>query len=183
MSIAKITITQTFDITEETIEKAVEAFLDNYDYGDSTCINATYLGFIADQLIDSGNSQMDEMWKVVIFENLKNNAEKYAKTPVEITLEADELTGDGQAGDELTSNEQGYVKIHFRDFGSGISDEEMPFITGKFYRGKNVGSENGSGLGLYIVKELMTKMEGDVSLYNKTPGLDVVLTFKCGTDV
>lgn len=71
MSIAKITITQTFDITEETIEKAVEAFLDNYDYGDSTCINATYLGFIADQLIDSGNSQMDEMWKVVIFENLK----------------------------------------------------------------------------------------------------------------
>ena len=68
MSIAKITITQTFDITEETIEKAVEAFLDNYDYGDSACINATYLGFIADQLIDSGNSQMDEMWKVVIFE-------------------------------------------------------------------------------------------------------------------
>ena len=123
-----------------------------------------------------------------IFENLKNNAEKYAKTPVEITLEADELTGyglagDEQASDELTSNEQGYVKIHFRDFGPGISDEEIPFITGKFYRGKNVGSENGSGLGLYIIKELMTKMEGDVSLYNKNPGLDVVLTFKCGTDV
>ena len=71
MSIAKITITQTFDITEETVERAVEAFLDNYDYGDSTCISATYLGFIADQLIDSGNPQKDEMWKLVVFESLK----------------------------------------------------------------------------------------------------------------
>ena len=71
MNIAKITITQTFDITEETIERAVGAFLVNYDYGDLMCVNTTYLGFIADQLIDSGNSQMDEMWKVVVFENLK----------------------------------------------------------------------------------------------------------------
>ena len=71
MSIAKITITQTFDITEETIERAVGAFLVNYDYGDLMCVNTTYLGFIADQLIDSGNPQKDEMWKLVVFESLK----------------------------------------------------------------------------------------------------------------
>lgn len=71
MSIAKITITQTFDITEETIEKAVEAFLDNYDYGDLTCVSATYLGFIADQLANGGNPQKDEMWKLIMFESLK----------------------------------------------------------------------------------------------------------------
>ena len=101
-----------------------------------------------------------------VFENLKNNAEKYAKTKLEIRLEVADSP-----------------EIHVRDFGPGIRDEEIPFVTNKFYRGKNVGSENGSGLGLYIVKELMTKMEGDVSLYNKNPGLDVVLTFKSGTDV
>ena len=98
-----------------------------------------------------------------VFENLKNNAEKYAKTNIEISLE----TGDG-------------VKIHFRDFGPGIPDEDIPFITGKFYRGRNVGDEKGSGLGLYIVNELMNKMGGKVTMVNVKPGLDVVLELSTG---
>ena len=108
-----------------------------------------------------------------IFENLKNNAEKYAKTRLEITLELGENTA-GSGADE-SGNVQREVKVHVRDFGPGIREEEIPFITNKFYRGKDVGDENGSGLGLYIVKELMTKMGGDVSIYNKNPGLEVVL--------
>ena len=95
-----------------------------------------------------------------IFENLKNNAEKYAKTKLEIRLEVADSP-----------------EIHVRDFGPGIRDEEIPFVTNKFYRGKDVGDENGSGLGLYIVKELITKMGGDVRIYNKDPGLEVVLVF------
>ena len=96
-----------------------------------------------------------------IMENLKNNAEKYAKTKIEI---------------EIDTERDGEVQIHFRDFGPGIPEEEIPFITGKFYRGKNAGQENGSGLGLYIVNELVRRMNGSLALYNKTPGLDVVLT-------
>ena len=96
-----------------------------------------------------------------IIENLKSNSEKYAKTKVEISLE----------------NTDG-VKLHFRDFGPGISDEEMPFITGKFYRGKNAGDENGSGLGLYIVYELVGRMDGSLKLYNRDPGLEVVIDLK-----
>ncbi len=96
-----------------------------------------------------------------IFENLKSNADKYANTKVEISLE----TGED-------------VKIHFRDFGKGINEEELPFITGKFYRGKNTGENPGSGLGLYIVNELMKKMKGKVMLLGKKPGLDVVLIFE-----
>ncbi|MBR4513708.1 MAG: HAMP domain-containing histidine kinase [Lachnospiraceae bacterium] len=97
-----------------------------------------------------------------IMENLKNNSEKYAKTKIEIEID---VTREGEA------------QIHFRDFGPGIPEEEIPFITGKFYRGKNAGQENGSGLGLYIVSELMRRMNGKLSLYNKNPGLDAVLTF------
>jgi signal transduction histidine kinase len=96
-----------------------------------------------------------------IIENLKSNSEKYAKTKVEISLE----------------NTDG-VKLHFRDFGPGIPDEEMPFITGKFYRGKNAGDENGSGLGLYIVDELVGRMDGSLKLYNRDPGLEVVIDLK-----
>ena len=99
-----------------------------------------------------------------IMENLKSNAEKYAKTNLEIRLE---LSGAGQSGKG--------VRIHFRDFGPGIPEEDIPFITGKFYRGKNCGDENGSGLGLYIVNELVAKMNGKLAIYNKEPGLDVVI--------
>lgn len=105
-----------------------------------------------------------------IMENLKNNADKYAKTKVEISLE---LPSCDKGGD--SSSKEHSAIIHFRDFGPGIKDEEIPFITGKFYRGKNVGDEPGSGLGLYIVKELVDKMGGKLSLINRNPGLEVII--------
>lgn len=103
-----------------------------------------------------------------VFENLKNNAEKYAHSKVEITL----------------SEKQGKsISISFRDFGPGINDSEIPFITDKFFRGRNVGDENGSGLGLYIVKELVEKMGGEVNFVNVKPGLEVKLTgIRCAND-
>ena len=58
-----------------------------------------------------------------------------------------------------------------------------PFITDKFFRGRNVGDENGSGLGLYIVKELVEKMGGEVNFVNVKPGLEVKLTgIRCAND-
>lgn len=64
-----------------------------------------------------------------IVENLINNSRKYAKTNITVSLTQVDDT----------------VSIHFRDKGPGIPEEDMPFITDKFYRGKNVGDENGSG--------------------------------------
>ena len=98
-----------------------------------------------------------------VFENLKNNAEKYARTKVEISLR--------EIPDE--SSGKNIVNISFRDFGPGIDDAEIPFITDKFYRGRNVGEENGSGLGLYIVRELIEKMNGTIQFINAEPGLKI----------
>ena len=88
-------------------------------------------------------------------------SDKYAKTKIEIKLETENGT-----------------RILFRDFGPGIPDEEIPFITGKFYRGKNSANENGSGLGLYIVQELVQKMGGKIKLLNKDPGFEVIITLQ-----
>lgn len=66
-------------------------------------------------------------------------------------------------------------EIHVRDYGNGILPEDVPFVFNKFYRGKNVGDKNGSGLGLYIVKYIMEKMGGGVSLNNHQDGLEVVV--------
>jgi signal transduction histidine kinase len=38
---------------------------------------------------------------------------------------------------------------------TSIPDEDMPFIFDKFYRGNNSSDEQGSGLGLFIVKYLV----------------------------
>lgn len=94
-----------------------------------------------------------------VIENLINNARKYAKTEIDISIVS--------SGDT--------AEIHFRDYGDGIPDEDMPFIFGKFYRGKNCGGEQGSGLGLYIVKYVTEKMDGKVVLHNYKDGLEVVV--------
>ena len=89
-----------------------------------------------------------------IVENLINNSRKYAKTIVTVSL---------SLSDDM-------VSIHFRDKGPGIPDDDMPFITEKFYRGKNAGTENGSGLGLYIVKYIAEQSGGSIELINHKNG-------------
>lgn len=95
-----------------------------------------------------------------IIENLINNSRKYAKTPIDIHL----------------TQSEGSVSIHFTDYGPGIPDSDMPFIFDKFYRGKNVDKEQGSGLGLYIVKYLTEKMNGTVLLHNHAGSFEAIVT-------
>lgn len=95
-----------------------------------------------------------------LVENLINNSRKYGKTDIDISM----------------AQKDGNVQITFSDKGSGIPDEDMPFITDKFYRGKNSGSENGSGLGLYIVKYITEQTGGTLELQNTYPGLKVTVS-------
>lgn len=95
-----------------------------------------------------------------IFGNVITNARKYAKTSVDVTV---------TRGAEN-------VSIHFRDYGEGIPDEDIPFIFGKFYRGKNCGGEQGSGLGLYIVKYVAEQSGGRASLQNCDKGLEITIS-------
>ena len=95
-----------------------------------------------------------------IIENLINNARKYAKSDIDVSL----------------SQENGAVWLKIRDYGGGIPDGDMPFIFDKFYRGKNCGNEQGSGLGLYIVKYLAEKMGGSILLRNRADGLEAVVS-------
>ncbi|MCR4898627.1 MAG: HAMP domain-containing histidine kinase [Acholeplasmatales bacterium] len=103
----------------------------------------------------------DKMRTYQIFENIINNSIKYANTNIDINMD---------------SNDEYYI-VNIKDYGPGISDSDMPFIFEKFYRGKNATGKNGTGLGLYIVKYMINKMDGKVELESKD-GLNVKLFFK-----
>jgi len=85
-----------------------------------------------------------------VIDNCLNNAWKYAGT--EIFIDFKEL-------------ENG-IWIKIKDNGDGISEEELPLILEKFYRGSNAKGKEGSGLGLYLAKLFMQKMKGDMECYN-----------------
>ncbi len=122
-------------------------------------ISASY-GDVKFQAADfKANVHADPNRLTQIVENVVNNARKYARSDIDVFFTK---TGDT-------------VALHFRDYGSGIPDKDMPFIFGKFYRGSNSGHEQGSGLGLYIVKYITEKMDGSVSLINHRHGLEVVV--------
>ncbi len=98
---------------------------------------------------------------VQITENIVNNARKYAKSDIYVSVE----------------KKGGAAEMRFRDFGGGIPDEDMPFVFGKFYRGRNCGEEQGSGLGLYIVKYIAEISGGKAFLHNMGDGLEVTVCF------
>jgi len=93
-----------------------------------------------------------------IFSNLIDNAIKYADKEIsEISLKA-----------EKTENS---IHINITDNGPGISPAHQARIFDKFYRipSGNLHNVKGHGLGLYYVKDIMIKHEGDVTI-ESVPG-------------
>jgi len=73
------------------------------------------------------------------------------------------------------------VLLEIRDYGTGITQEQETKIFELFYRG---GSEltrttQGTGIGLALVNDLVTMQHGEVKVERKTPGLAMLLSFKC----
>ncbi len=80
-------------------------------------------------------------------QNLMENAIKY---------------GDGRKISISFSEEEDCKLITVENTGCTLEEGEINNIFDSFYRGSNTSNIQGNGLGLYIVKQLMTKMDGDV---------------------
>ena len=90
-----------------------------------------------------------------MLENLIHNARKYAKTDISITVTRD----------------ADHAHLHVQDKGGGIPNSDMPFVCERFYRGQNCGTEQGAGLGLYIVQYIAAQSGGELRLENRDGGL------------
>ena len=93
----------------------------------------------------------------VLFNNIISNAIRYR----------DEEKDRNTLEIEIECNEKRAL-IHFRDNGIGIEEEFQQQIFEMFFRASN--HSDGSGLGLYIVKETLDKLGGTVLLESK-PGI------------
>lgn len=82
--------------------------------------------------------------------------------------------GDGKYVHISFSEEEDHSLITIENSGAGLKEEELPHIFDAFYRGSNHAGVRGSGLGLYICKELLHKMDGDI--YAKTPEAGFAVT-------
>lgn len=92
-----------------------------------------------------------------IFENLLNNAIKYSNSDpliIEINI----------------WKEDNNLKISFKDNGVGVKEENLSFIFDEFFKEDKVrknSKENGSGLGLFIVKTIVESHGGTIIAKNK----------------
>ena len=93
-----------------------------------------------------------------VFCNLINNSIKYSGDTVTIDINMEHI---------LQGNKK-YCKTTITDNGHGIPEEVKPKLFHRFVRG--TVRAQGKGLGLYIVRMLVEKCGGSVSVENRVPG-------------
>ena len=67
-----------------------------------------------------------------------------------------------------------YLRVTFADKGEGISQDYLPFLFERFYRVPGERTVTGTGLGLYICKQIVMAHHGNIWVESV---LDVGTTF------
>lgn len=85
--------------------------------------------------------------KQEVFENIMENAVKY---------------GDGRAIGISFEREENCMLVTVENTGSSLPEQELVHIFESFYRGFNGEGKKGNGLGLYICRQILHKMQGEI---------------------
>ena len=101
-----------------------------------------------DQNLTSVVIDEDAFSKVLV--NLLSNAFKFSSSGDQVTLSIDKIDED-------------YLKMIIKDTGTGIAEEELPYIFNQYYH-SNVGLEASSGIGLALVKEIVSFFKGTIKV-------------------
>lgn len=97
----------------------------------------------------------DKKWSIEALYNLLDNAVKYSPRGSQVNLRVQEYSM--------------YCEICVEDRGIGMTEEEIPKVFQRFYRGKQVQQKPGVGIGLYLVREIVKKQKGYVKIKSQ-PG-------------
>lgn len=106
------------------------------------------------EFIHKGEKQdvfLDKKLLKICVTNLLGNAIKYSPLSKTIKIKAE------------SKSEENNFCISIRDEGIGIPENDKPHIFQQFFRAKNADTFQGTGLGLNIIKKLITMMDGEIS--------------------
>lgn len=92
----------------------------------------------------------DKKWTTEALGNVLDNAVKYSPEDSLVTVRA--------------ISYESFVCIQIEDQGIGIREEERGLIFERFYRSEDVRHERGVGIGLYLVREVLSKQGGYVKI-------------------
>lgn len=98
-----------------------------------------------------------------VLENLMENAFKY---------------GDGKEIKISAAEEEYCLLITVANTGIPVKEQEMTHLFDSFFRGSNADGVQGNGLGLYICRQLMRKMDGDIYAKRFADGMEFTLVFR-----
>ncbi len=90
----------------------------------------------------------DKKWLSEAFVNILDNAVKYSKENTEVSIYVAKLNQ--------------MMRIEFKDLGMGIPDEEKHSVFKRFYRGTASSTEEGSGVGLYLARRIISEHHGTI---------------------
>jgi signal transduction histidine kinase len=100
---------------------------------------------------------------VRLVKNVLDNAVKYSKPSSKVTI--------------VQLKHKNKIEVVVSDDGIGMSKLDLSRLGERFYRGSNVGSAEGTGLGVSIIKKILTKYGGDFKVESRLgKGTKVSLT-------
>lgn len=138
-----------FKLTKEPTLIDVGAFFESVkkEMNESVCVDVS-----ADYSLhtDVENIETDPKLLRLILDNLISNACKYSEPGGEVYVNME------VKGKKLL--------ISVADEGIGISEEDLPQIFDRFFRGENVGSIEGTGIGLSIMNRCLDLLGGEVKV-------------------
>lgn len=135
--------------TEESTSIIEEYFRNLKNYGNIILENA----------IPSCLVYMDRLRMEQVIDNVVGNSHKYAGTDIRVRFDEVKMkTSDRE--------DSPFIRIRVRDDGPGASEEELPMLMEKYYRGSGAKGQAGFGLGLYLTRSYMEKQGGGAEVYN-----------------
>ncbi len=111
---------------------------------------------VINQEVENLEITMDKSDFTRILQNLIQNALTYTKEGIYPKIDI-----------SIFSKEKNTLSIIIKDNGKGIPENDFNKIFKQLKRGKSSQGTQGTGLGLYIVKEITNKYQGDIKVYSK----------------
>lgn len=128
-------------------ENSILRIFDNIDC--HTVAEKNGISLVFDTIPDL-KANFDLKWTTEAISNIIDNALKYTPSGGVVTISAKDY--------------EMFVRIDIEDTGIGISEEDTAKIFNRFYRSADVSEETGVGIGLYLVREILSKQGGYVKV-------------------